>query len=964
MNEKRENTDVNYDEKYIKEGELDRGGFGVVYKVREKKTGNLMAIKTLYKEEFNKMHMNKHLMMPNEDDMNSYMNTCLKEIQNMKEVEGKNGENDNTVKFIEFFETPKGFNIVMELCDENLFNYIAKKKEALNDEEIYDILSQLNNIFRIMAAKKIAHRDLKLENILIKYDPKDKKKFTCKLTDFGESKKLAITRQYTQVGTCRYTAPEILDNKNYNIECDLWSLGIIIYFLSFKNFPYNGQIFAGIKKQINDKVIDKIINQQLNNYRNQNISSLIRRLLTKDPKKRMTWVEYLRHPFFTDRDFRNYYQLGERIGGGGFGEVFEAKLKRNNKARAIKIMNKKRLRDEIKKEKIREPNNDDMKPYIDGFYNEITIMEMIEGEKDNDNTVKFYEFYNTEKEFVIVMELCDENLLQFISKRNKNFSIGEIYDLLTQLNNSFKLMVKNQISHRDLKLENILIKYKNKEKTKYEVKLTDYGISKKLLTLSQKFTTKIGTDAFMAPEVRNGEYYNQECDLWSIGVIIHILLFRKFPNKDNELKKIQINLTGNEDIDDLLGGLLTINPEQRIKWNDYFNHSFFKSYVNTTKDETIIEKENQIIINIVVRNHDKINNEFKDMYFLECNYYYENNIKKYFKKDNEENGENEEINNLNDTNTKIYINDEPVAFCKFFKPTQAGNYKIKIIFKKLFKNCKFMFRNCTNIVSIDLSRFDSSNVDNMNYMFGRCFELKEINMSNLNTEKVTDMGYMFNKCKNLTKIILPPSFITKNVTNMAFMFHFCTKLQNIMFPNSFITDNVTNMYAMFGKCNTLTKLDLRKFNTNKVEDMSYMFDQCFNLEEILIDHNLFKTNNVKSMGHMFNECSNLKNFDLSFLDIGKVIYLCYMFSECDKLSDLDLSKLNFKEGVEINMTCMFNKCINLKKLNLSSFLISDNFKIEKMLSGLDNIEKIIVNKNSIQNLKEKFNEIKSKFSIY
>ena len=957
MDTKRENRDfTDYYDLDLKGGELGKGGFGIVYKVKEKETRELMAIKKLYKEEFKKLFMNKHFIEPSEEDMKSFRDTCLKEIEMMKEA-SKNGENDNTVKYIEYFDTPKEFNIVMELCDENLFSYVTKKKEDLNDEEIYDILSQLNNTFRIMAAKKIAHRDLKLENILIKYDLKDKQKFTCKLTDFGESKKLEITSQYTQVGTCKYTAPEILDNNNYNIECDLWSLGIIIFFLSFKSFPYKGDKFIGVNKQIKDKVVNNIIRQKLNNYMYQNISSLIRRLLIKDPKERMTWEEYLRHPFFTDRDFRNYYQVGERIGGGGFGEVFEAKLKRNNKGRAIKIMDKKKIKEEIKKEKIREPTDEDMKPYIDGFYNEITIMEILEGEKDNDNTVKFYEFYNTEKEFVIVMELCDENLLQFLSQRKQNFSIGEIYDLLTQLNNSFKLMVKNQISHRDLKLENILIKYKNKEKTKYEVKLTDYGISKKLLTLSKKFTTKIGTSAFMAPEVQQGEKYNEECDLWSLGIIIHILLFRKYPEFID--KEIQIESTGNDDLDDLLGELLIINPEKRLKWNDYLNHSFFKNYKNTTKGENTIEKENQIIIDIVVRNYDKINNEFKDMYFLECDYTYENNIKIDV---NNENEKNEEINTLNDTNTKIYINNEPVAFSKFFKPTQAGNYEIKIKFKKLFKNCKFMFRYCTNIVKIDLSRFDSSNVENMNYMFGKCFELKEINMSNLNTEKVTDMGYMFHKCKNLEKIILTPSFTTKNVKNMAFMFHFCTKLPNITFPNSFITDNVTNMYAMFGKCNNLAKLDLRKFNTNRVEDMSYMFDQCYNLEEILIDHNLFKTKQVKSMGHMFNECHNLKNFDLSFLDIGKVNYLCYMFSECGKLSDLDLSKLNFKEEVKIDMTYMFNNCINLKKLNLSSFINSNNFKIDNMLSGLDNIEKIIVNKNGIEKLKE-FKEIESKFSF-
>ena len=507
-------------------------------------------------------------------------------------------------------------------------------------------------------------------------------------------------------------------------------------------------------------------------------------------------------------------------------------------------------------------------------------------------------------------------------------------------------MVKNKLVHRDLKLENILIKYKNAEKTKYEVKLTDYGISRQLLSLTKKLTTKIGTNVFMAPEVEHGEKYNQECDLWSIGIIIYILFFKEYPEiKDNN---DQIKSTGNLDLDDLIRKLLVVNPENRLSWNNYFDHSFFKNN---------IFEQNQIIIEIEVRNQDKINNEFKDMYFLECNYYYESDKQKPFSE------ENEEIKNLDQTNTNIYINDAPVNFCKFFKPSGAGIYKIKIVFKKKMENCKFMFRNCTNIISIDLSAFDSSNVNNMNYMFGRCFELKNINLTNLDTRKVTDMGYMFNKCKKLEKINLPSSFNTENVKNMEFMFHHCEKLEEITFPTSFKTDNVIKMKAMFGKCSKLKKLDLRNFNTKNVNNMSYMFDNCYDIEEILIDPKIYQTNQVTDMGQMFKKCYNLRNIDLSFLDIEKVKYLCFMFSECLKLINIDLSKLNFKDGNEIDMTYMFNNCCNLQKIDLSSFKIPNDEKIINMFNGLKNIEKIKVNNDCILKLKELFKDVESKFVV-
>ena len=105
--------------------------------------------------------------------------------------------------------------------------------------------------------------------------------------------------------------------------------------------------------------------------------------------------------------------------------------------------------------------------------------------KDNINSIKFYEFYDIEKEYAIVMELCDDNLQNILNRRNTGFNKDEIYDILTQLNNTFKIMSKNIIIHRDLKLENILVKYLDNDKSKFIVKLTDYGVSRKMMSLSK-----------------------------------------------------------------------------------------------------------------------------------------------------------------------------------------------------------------------------------------------------------------------------------------------------------------------------------------------------------------------------------------------------------------------------------------------------------------------------------------------
>ena len=178
--------------------------------------------------------------------------------------------------------------------------------------------------------------------------------------------------------------------------------------------------------------------------------------------------------------------------------------------------------------------------------------------------------------------------MDFLIKKKSAFNSMEIYDILNQLNNTFKMMVEKKLVHRDLKLENILVKYENKEKTKFILKLTDYEVTKKLNTFTEKFSDRVGTLKYMAPEILKGNQYGRECDLWSLGVIIYTLFFKEFPfdgETDNILIE-QINLnddnqnikkTGNKNLDDLIRRLLVIDPLKRMTWKQYFNHPFFKN---------------------------------------------------------------------------------------------------------------------------------------------------------------------------------------------------------------------------------------------------------------------------------------------------------------------------------------------------------------------------------------------------
>ena len=163
-------------------------------------------------------------------------------------------------------------------------------------------MKDLNNTFKIMKEKNIIHRDLKLENILIKYE---KNKKIMKITDYGCSKRLiSLSRNCNTngIGTVIYMAPEILEGKEYNYKCDLWSIGIIIYKLYFGKSPFPAISENGLINNINDYDKGK---RNINKTGNKNLDDLIKKLLEKDPLKRLSWDEYFNHPFFINNNIIN-----------------------------------------------------------------------------------------------------------------------------------------------------------------------------------------------------------------------------------------------------------------------------------------------------------------------------------------------------------------------------------------------------------------------------------------------------------------------------------------------------------------------------------------------------------------------------------------------------------------------------------------------------------------------------------
>ncbi|GKV60997.1 membrane protein [Listeria monocytogenes] len=224
-----------------------------------------------------------------------------------------------------------------------------------------------------------------------------------------------------------------------------------------------------------------------------------------------------------------------------------------------------------------------------------------------------------------------------------------------------------------------------------------------------------------------------------------------------------------------------------------------------------------------------------------------------------------------------------------------------------------MFKNCSNLMEVDLSGLDTSAVTTMWDMFNSCRALEELDVSHFDTSSVTNMSYMFYDNRNL-EVLDVSNLDTGSVTNMYAMFEDCTSLEELDVSH-FDTSSVTDMYRVFNGCEKLKKLDVSNFDTSSATAMVQMFRNCSALEKLDVSN--FNTSLVTDMRAMFAGCTSLEALDVSNFDTSSVTNMAAMFSDNEKLEKLDLS--TFDTSSVTNMGTMFKNCTALKSLFLDNF---------------------------------------------
>ena len=270
--------------KEIYKQENNENKYYISYTATEIETNNLVFLK----------YYDKNLIDEGPKDF------LLKQIQREEKLT-KMCESQNVIKLNKKLETDNSILFEYEKCDDNLSEYISNEGPLMkNTTKFIEIVESLANIMQILKEKKVIHRDIKPDNIFIKYeDDDDEDNFIIKLGDFGSSIEMDENDSF-QIGTLFYSSPEILKKQQYNEKTDLWSLGITLYYLYFGFTPY------GIEYDL-DTIKNKIYsNNFLFKFSGFPILDILfTKLLTIEPENRMSHEEF--YNYVMSDDFKQIF---------------------------------------------------------------------------------------------------------------------------------------------------------------------------------------------------------------------------------------------------------------------------------------------------------------------------------------------------------------------------------------------------------------------------------------------------------------------------------------------------------------------------------------------------------------------------------------------------------------------------------------------------------------------------------
>ncbi|CAN7019602.1 unnamed protein product [Brassica oleracea var. botrytis] len=255
---------------------LGHGQFGTTFVCTEKGTGEEYACKSIPKRK-----------LENEEDVED----VRREIEIMKHLLGQ----PNVISIKGAYEDAVAVHMVMELCrGGELFDRIVERGHY-SERKAAHLAKVILGVVQTCHSLGVMHRDLKPENFLFVDDQEDS---PLKAIDFGLSMFVKPGENFSDVvGSPYYIAPEIL-NKDYGPEADIWSAGVMIYVLLSGSAPFWGETEEEIFNEVLEGELD--LSSDPWPQVSESAKDLIRKMLERDPKKRLTAKQVLSHPWIRD----------------------------------------------------------------------------------------------------------------------------------------------------------------------------------------------------------------------------------------------------------------------------------------------------------------------------------------------------------------------------------------------------------------------------------------------------------------------------------------------------------------------------------------------------------------------------------------------------------------------------------------------------------------------------------------
>ena len=263
------------------------------------------------------------------------------------------------------------------------------------------------------------------------------------------------------------------------------------------------------------------------------------------------------------------YIVTKRLGHGSFATVWRGYHRSTNVAVAIKSISRVKLSGHAK--------------HADNLDSEIAILRTLH----HPNIVQLYDLQSSERHIYLILEHCAGGDLSQFLRQHRALPLPLVQHFARQLMEGLRVLHSRQLIHRDLKPQNLLLDQSTSPHTAV-LKLADFGFAREL-TGEDLAATLCGSPLYMAPEILRYQPYDGKADLWSVGAIVYEMVYGRPPYTgqnhiqllqriDREEVQYPATVPVSAECCDFIARLLRRRPEERMSFQELFDHPFVRSH--------------------------------------------------------------------------------------------------------------------------------------------------------------------------------------------------------------------------------------------------------------------------------------------------------------------------------------------------------------------------------------------------